>query len=136
MAKTKIEFVCRECGSSHHQWAGQCLDCKEWNTLEEAVISQATSSKPESLKDLPSSKVQNLSEINRVNKNLGLREITKINLNLEENLNQKLTDGDMIFVPSITGLNQSTVALSGQFKYPGKYSVKNGEKLSSLLKRA
>ena len=62
--------------------------------------------------------------------------MTKINLNLEENLNQKLTDGDMIFVPSITGLNQSTVALSGQFKYPGKYSVKNGEKLSSLLKRA
>ena len=69
MAKTKIEFVCRECGSSHHQWAGQCLDCKEWNTLEEIVISQATSSKPESLKDLPSSKVQNLSEIKSQNNN-------------------------------------------------------------------
>ena len=68
MAKTKIEFVCRECGSSHHQWAGQCLDCKEWNTLEEVVISQATSSKPESLKDLPASKVQNLSEIKSQNK--------------------------------------------------------------------
>jgi len=66
MAKTKIEFICRECGSSHHQWAGQCLDCKEWNTLEEVVISQATSSKPESLKDLPASKVQNLSEIKSI----------------------------------------------------------------------
>ncbi|MBT4422479.1 MAG: DNA repair protein RadA, partial [Candidatus Thioglobus sp.] len=55
MAKTKVEFVCRECGSSQPQWAGQCLDCKAWNTLEEVVLSQATSSKPESLKDLPPS---------------------------------------------------------------------------------
>ena len=63
MAKTKIEFVCRECGASHHQWVGQCLDCKEWNTLEEIVISQTTSSTPDILKDLPASKVQNISEI-------------------------------------------------------------------------
>ena len=63
MPKTKIEFVCRECGASHHQWVGQCLECKAWNTLEEIVVSQVTSSKPESLKDLPASKVKNLSEI-------------------------------------------------------------------------
>ena len=67
MAKTKVEFVCRESGASHHQWAGQCLDCKAWNTLEEIVISQATASKPESLKDLPASKVQHLSEIKSQN---------------------------------------------------------------------
>ncbi len=35
-------------------------ECKAWNTLEEIVISQATASKPDSLKDLPASKVQNL----------------------------------------------------------------------------
>ena len=58
MAKTKIEFVCRECGASHYQWAGQCLECKAWNTLEEVVISQVTSSRPESLKDLPSSTIR------------------------------------------------------------------------------
>ena len=53
MAKTKIEFVCRECGASHYQWAGQCLEGNAWNTLEEIVVSQVTSSRPESLKDLP-----------------------------------------------------------------------------------
>ncbi|MDB4026752.1 DNA repair protein RadA [Candidatus Thioglobus sp.] len=107
MAKTKIEFVCRECGSSHHQWAGQCLDCKEWNTLEEVVISQATSSKPESLKDLPSSKVQNLSEIKSQNNHrlsTGLSE-------LDRTLGGGLVDGSVVLIGGDPGIGKSTLIL-------------------------
>jgi DNA repair protein RadA/Sms len=53
MSKTKLEFVCRECGATHPQWAGQCLECQAWNTLEEVVISRDNASKPEILQDLP-----------------------------------------------------------------------------------
>ena len=107
MAKTKVEFVCRDCGSSHHQWAGQCLDCKEWNTLEEIVISQATSSKPESLKDLPSSKVQNLSEIKSQNNNrlsTGLSE-------LDRTLGGGLVDGSVVLIGGDPGIGKSTLIL-------------------------
>jgi DNA repair protein RadA/Sms len=107
MAKTKIEFVCRECGSSHHQWAGQCLDCKEWNTLEEVIISQATSSKPESLKDLPSSKVQNLSEIKSQNNHrlsTGLSE-------LDRTLGGGLVDGSVVLIGGDPGIGKSTLIL-------------------------
>jgi DNA repair protein RadA/Sms len=107
MAKTKIEFICRECGSSHHQWAGQCLDCKEWNTLEEVVISQATSSKPESLKDLPASKVQNLSEIKSQNNNrlsTGLSE-------LDRTLGGGLVDGSVVLIGGDPGIGKSTLIL-------------------------
>ena len=75
-------------------------------------------------------------ELNRVNNNRGVREILKLDVSVKENLSLEIKDGDMFFVPSMTALNQANVTLSGQFKYPGKYSVKNGEKLSSLLKRA
>jgi len=107
MAKTKIEFVCRDCGSSHHQWAGQCLDCKEWNTLEEVVISQATSSKPESLKDLPASKVQNLSEIKSQNNHrlsTGLSE-------LDRTLGGGLVDGSVVLIGGDPGIGKSTLIL-------------------------
>ncbi len=107
MAKTKVEFVCRECGSSHHQWAGQCLDCKEWNTLEEIVVSQATSSKPESLKDLPASKVQNLSEIKSQNNNrlsTGLSE-------LDRTLGGGLVDGSVVLIGGDPGIGKSTLIL-------------------------
>jgi DNA repair protein RadA/Sms len=107
MAKTKIEFVCRECGASHHQWVGQCLDCKEWNTLEEIVISQTTSSKPQSLKDLPASKVQNLSEITTQNKerlSTGLSE-------LDRTLGGGLVDGSVILIGGDPGIGKSTLIL-------------------------
>ncbi len=107
MAKTKIEFVCRECGASHHQWAGRCLDCKEWNTLEEIVISQATSSKSEILKDLPASKVQNLSEITTQNKerlSTGLSE-------LDRTLGGGLVDGSVVLIGGDPGIGKSTLIL-------------------------
>jgi DNA repair protein RadA/Sms len=107
MAKTKIEFVCRDCGSSHHQWAGQCLDCKEWNTLEEVVISQATSSKPESLKDLPASKVQNLSEIKSQNKNRLSTGLTE----LDRTLGGGLVDGSVVLIGGDPGIGKSTLIL-------------------------
>ena len=107
MAKTKIEFVCRECGASHHQWVGQCLDCKEWNTLEEIVISQTISSKPDILKDLPASKVQNLSEITTQNKerlSTGLSE-------LDRTLGGGLVDGSVVLIGGDPGIGKSTLIL-------------------------
>ena len=107
MAKTKIEFVCRECGASHYQWAGQCLECKAWNTLEEVVISQVTSSRPESLKDLPASKVQNLSEItteNNTRLTTGLSE-------LDRTLGGGLVDGSVVLIGGDPGIGKSTLIL-------------------------
>ena len=107
MAKTKIEFVCRECGASHYQWVGQCLDCKEWNTLEEIVISQTISSKPDILKDLPASKVQNLSEITTQNKerlSTGLSE-------LDRTLGGGLVDGSVVLIGGDPGIGKSTLIL-------------------------
>ncbi|MDC1046620.1 DNA repair protein RadA [Candidatus Pseudothioglobus singularis] len=112
MAKTRVEFVCRECGASHHQWAGQCLDCKEWNTLEEIVILQSTSSKPESLKDLPASKVQNLTEIKAQNKDrlsTGLSE-------LDRTLGGGLVDGSVVLIGGDPGIGKSTLILQALAK--------------------
>ncbi|HJO35926.1 MAG TPA: DNA repair protein RadA [Gammaproteobacteria bacterium] len=36
MAKAKTAYVCRECGAQAPKWSGQCADCGDWNTLEEA----------------------------------------------------------------------------------------------------
>ena len=107
MAKTKIEFVCRECGASHYQWAGQCLECKSWNTLEEVVISQVTSSRPESLKDLPASKVQNLSEITTENK----KRLTTGLSELDRTLGGGLVDGSVVLIGGDPGIGKSTLIL-------------------------
>ena len=34
-AKTKIAYVCSECGADFTKWQGQCSECKSWNTITE-----------------------------------------------------------------------------------------------------
>ena len=36
MARARMIFLCRECGSEHAKWQGQCAGCAQWNTLEES----------------------------------------------------------------------------------------------------
>jgi DNA repair protein RadA/Sms len=35
MAKSRVQFICQNCGSVHQRWAGKCDSCGEWNTLVE-----------------------------------------------------------------------------------------------------
>ncbi|TVP89944.1 MAG: DNA repair protein RadA [Pseudomonadaceae bacterium] len=38
MAKAKRLYGCTECGATFTKWAGQCGECKAWNTLVETLI--------------------------------------------------------------------------------------------------
>lgn len=38
MAKKRRLYGCTECGATSTKWAGQCGECKEWNTLVETMI--------------------------------------------------------------------------------------------------
>ena len=33
MAKSRVLYVCQDCGSEQSKWIGQCPDCGAWNTL-------------------------------------------------------------------------------------------------------
>jgi len=35
--KTRIKFVCQQCGYEAPRWSGRCPQCKQWNTLVEIV---------------------------------------------------------------------------------------------------
>ncbi len=37
MAKSKVAYVCRECGANHTGWSGKCSVCGAWNSLEEQI---------------------------------------------------------------------------------------------------
>ncbi len=107
MAKTKVEFVCANCGATHYQWAGQCLECKEWNTLEEVFVAPSKAILSESLKDLPPSKVQSLNEVKtQANARLstGLSE-------LDRTLGGGLVEGSVVLIGGDPGIGKSTLIL-------------------------
>src|SRR5471030_30382 len=43
MAKSKLSFVCQNCGAAYNRWQGKCESCGEWNTLAEEDTTGATS---------------------------------------------------------------------------------------------
>lgn len=42
MVKKRSEFACSNCGNITSSWAGRCPACGEWNTLEEQLTAEAT----------------------------------------------------------------------------------------------
>jgi len=45
MAKSKLTYTCEDCGARLSKWAGQCPECRAWNTVREARAS-APASRP------------------------------------------------------------------------------------------
>ncbi|MEZ4636024.1 MAG: DNA repair protein RadA [Caldilineaceae bacterium] len=82
MPKTKVRYVCSECGSAQMKWMGKCPDCGEWNTLEETamddspvsrsngVLANLAAPQPLALPDIPTEPSQRVvlsnGELNRV----------------------------------------------------------------------
>lgn len=40
-SKSRVVFVCNDCGSDHSKWSGRCADCGAWNSLQEMKIEAA-----------------------------------------------------------------------------------------------
>jgi len=38
MPKLKTVYICQKCSYQSPRWAGQCYECKGWNTYVEDVI--------------------------------------------------------------------------------------------------
>ena len=50
MAKSRVQFVCQNCGTVHSRWAGKCDGCGEWNTLVEEGSNGGIGSGPGSMR--------------------------------------------------------------------------------------
>lgn len=55
MAKTKIHFLCKECGATQPKWMGKCPDCGAWDALEEFRESPGASKKADPFTAIASS---------------------------------------------------------------------------------
>lgn len=43
--KTRVQFVCQQCGAVYSKWVGQCSNCQAWNSLVEQAVESADNKK-------------------------------------------------------------------------------------------
>lgn len=86
MAKQKIAYVCNDCGAEYSQWQGQCLACKEWNTLSKIMLG------PTSTPSAP----QNFKQANYSGDNSSVQVLSNIDLKAEPRFSTSITEFDRV----------------------------------------
>ena len=112
MARSKLLYVCSNCGFESSKWNGRCTNCGEWNTFEEtepaspAKTSSSFSRQQSSGKNL-SDKLSKLGEVGTdtdVRYNTGLSELDRV-------LGGGLVKGSIVLVGGEPGIGKSTILL-------------------------
>lgn len=139
MPKIKTQYVCRECGAQHSQWAGQCSDCHAWNSLEEVL--QTTSAAGGAAKNTRQvgyageSSVELLTEVGETleaRRSTGLGELDRV-------LGGGLVAGGVILIGGDPGIGKSTLLLQATASLSATTStlyVSGEESLKQIALRA
>jgi len=132
MAKLKTTFFCQNCGSQYSKWQGQCMACKEWNTIVEEVIQTAEKSdwKTETSTVKKTSKPLKINEID-------VSEDSRLNT-LDEEFNRVLggglVPGSLTLLGGEPGIGKSTLLLQIALKLPYKTLYVSGEESQKQIK--
>lgn len=109
MAKAKNVFSCNACGAQFPQWAGQCTDCKAWNSLTESVAggTQDTAKHPRFSGYAGVATVQNLGDVEAGAEQrftTGMGELDRV-------LGGGLVKGSVVMIGGDPGIGKSTLLL-------------------------
>lgn len=105
MAKTKLQYLCNSCGSSHNKWAGQCGDCGEWNSLIESVFEKENSSSSRFTGYAGKAAVKNMRDIELLEEPrtpTGISELDRV-------LGGGLVQGSVVLMGGNPGIGKSTL---------------------------
>ncbi len=120
MAKTRITYVCDECGYETAKWFGKCPECGRWNTLRETVQGPAPAA-PEKAAKRQQGIGQEPLPIRDIDPGHILYEQTGIG-ELDRVLGGGIVEGSFILVGGEPGIGKSTLLLqmSHQLALKGK----------------
>ena len=103
--KSKIHYLCSDCGDEFPKWHGQCPSCKEWGTLSEfKVTGKRSSLRSKALIQNSRSLTEVLAGTPGERFNTGMSEVDRV-------LGGGLLSGSLILLGGNPGVGKSTLAL-------------------------
>jgi len=128
VATIKKNFSCNNCGAKYPKWMGQCVQCGEWNTIEEEIVKSNKIPEHKILEN--NSKVQEIKDIS-TQKN----ERIKIYDNeLNRVLGGGLVPGSLILISGEPGIGKSTLVLQISISVNKKVLYVSGEESQQQIK--
>lgn len=105
MAKSKIVYVCSECGHEHMKWNGRCAGCGAWNTLEQAeTVKDAKGGVMKATSPFAYNSLDEISYKDETRYNTGISELDRV-------LGGGLVKGSLVLIGGDPGIGKSTLLL-------------------------
>ena len=128
MATIKKKFSCNNCGAKYPKWMGQCIQCGEWNTIEEEIIKS---------KKIPEQKIlENNSKVQEI-KDISTQKNERIKIydnELNRVLGGGLVPGSLILISGEPGIGKSTLILQISISINKKVLYVSGEESQQQIK--
>ncbi len=106
--KSKVVYVCNECGYESLKWVGQCPECSNWNTMEEQISVVSKNNKTIGVSALPKTAVaKSLRDVAISDEH---RFVTGIS-ELDRVLGGGIVKGSVVLLSGDPGIGKSTILL-------------------------
>ena len=127
MAKSKIKYICSNCGYESLRWLGKCPECESWNSFTEEVV-ESSKRKP-----IISKSKYELNTIENISANEEDRVKTGIN-EFDRVLGGGLMPGSVILLGGDPGIGKSTLAMQATANIKEKVLYATGEESEKQIK--
>jgi DNA repair protein RadA/Sms len=127
MSKTKIKYICSNCGYESLRWLGRCPECEGWNSFAEEII-ESSKRKPAITKskfELNTIETLSADEDERIKTGIG--EFDRV-------LGGGLMPGSVILLGGDPGIGKSTLAMQASANINKKVLYVTGEESEKQIK--
>ena len=128
MAKTKVHYVCQQCGRAAPKPLGRCPQCGEWNSMvEEFVEPHAGATTPRLMASHPPRRLSEIEGDGQERIGLELQEFARV-------LGGGIVPGSVVLIGGDPGIGKSTLLLQVALSVPGKVLYVSGEESAPQIK--
>ena len=127
MSKTRIKYICSNCGYESLRWLGKCPECESWNSFTEEIV-ETSKRQTTSYKGITSAK--KISEITANEEDrvkTGIGEFDRV-------LGGGLMPGSVILLGGDPGIGKSTLAMQSASNIKQKVLYVTGEESAKQIK--
>ncbi|MGD1005623.1 MAG: DNA repair protein RadA [Ignavibacteriaceae bacterium] len=127
MAKSKIKYVCSNCGYESLRWIGKCPECDNWNTFVEEIIEAPKHQKSQYDGKVTLYKITDITAVEEDRIKTGINEFDRV-------LGGGLMPGSVVLLGGDPGIGKSTLAMQAASAIKDKVLYVTGEESERQVK--
>lgn len=127
MSKTKIKYICSNCGYESLRWIGKCPECNSWNSFTEEKVENSKHKTATYSGNVQVSRINEISASEEERLKTGIEEFDRV-------LGGGLMPGSIVLLGGDPGIGKSTLAMQAASNIKAKVLYITGEESEKQIK--